>query len=73
MNARITNTLDVLFAVDDTLEHNGKTINAARMLGTCDDVEVRIVGKIDISKPSTMPRTQAALAAAVGASGLGLK
>ena len=73
MNARITNTIDVLFAVGDTIQYNGKAVNAARVLGTCSDVTVRIVGTIDLSRPSKLPKTQSELAAMVGASGLAVK
>jgi 3D (Asp-Asp-Asp) domain-containing protein len=73
MNARIVNTVDILFDTDDTIYHGGKSVNAARVLGYCDDVTIRVVGTIDISNPATMPKTQVALAAAVGASGLALR
>lgn len=73
MNARITNTIDILFAVDDEVVSNGKSVNAANVLGICEGVTIRVVGKIDISKPSALPKTQSALAAMVGASGLALK
>ena len=63
MNARITNTVDILFDKESN----------ARTLGFCEEVTIRIVGKIDLSKPSYLPRSQAVLAAAVGASGLALK
>lgn len=72
MNARIKNTVDILFDVDEMVTLNDKSVNAARVLGRCDAVTIRVVGNIDISKPSNMPSTQVALAAMVGASGLGL-
>jgi 3D (Asp-Asp-Asp) domain-containing protein len=73
MNARITNTVDVLFATDNTFTVGGKAVNAARALGSCKDVTIRVVGHIDISKPSNLPKSQTALAAMVGASGLAVK
>jgi 3D (Asp-Asp-Asp) domain-containing protein len=73
MNARITNTVDILFATDDQTTIGGKAVNTARALGSCTDVKVRVVGKIDISKPSNLPKTQEALAQMVGASGLAFK
>jgi hypothetical protein len=73
MNARITNTVDILFDTEDTVTVRGSSVNAARVLGVCDEVMIRIVGKIDISKPSTMPTSQAALRAMVGSAGLALK
>ena len=73
MNARITKTVDILFPTDANVQVGTKTVNAARALGICDKVEIRVVGKIDISKPSNLPKTQAGLAAMVGASGLALK
>lgn len=73
MNARITNTVDVLFPNDITVTVGSKTVSAARTLGFCKEVEIRIVGFVDISRPSNLPKSQAALAAVVGAAGLALK
>jgi 3D (Asp-Asp-Asp) domain-containing protein len=73
MNARITNTIDILFATDDQHTFGGLPMNTARVLGSCENVEIRVVGKIDISRPSTLPRSQTELASMIGASGLALK
>jgi len=63
MNARIQNTVDVLLP----------EVSSARTLGSCKDVTIRVVGHIDLSKPSNLPKSQSALAALVDASGLALK
>ena|SRR3989344_1497913 len=73
MNARFTKYIDVLLPVDEVVSLGGKSVSLARALGTCKDVTIRVVGKIDITKPSNLPKTQAALAAKVGASGLAVK
>ena len=73
MNARITNTVDILFDVDDTVTIGTKSVNAARVLGICENVTIRVVGQIELTKPSQFPKTQAELAAMVGSSGLALK
>ena len=73
MNARIVNTVDVLFAVDDTIVVHGKQVNAARALGVCNEVTIRVVGKLDITKPSKLPKTQAELVALFGTPALAFK
>lgn len=63
MHPRKQNQLDVLFPTDSVVTLGGKTMSAARVMGICDEVEVRVVGKIDIKD---MPETQTELAARVG-------
>lgn len=63
MNARFTKRVDVLFS--DTANYkmaDGSTKNAGVVFGVCEGAKVSVVGKIDITKPSNMPRTQAELA-----------
>lgn len=59
MNARIVNHVDVLFAADETVSLGGRVMNPARAVGSCDQVQVRVVGKVDIKN---IPQTQAELA-----------
>lgn len=63
MNARMSNKIDILFDTTDTARAGGKTLNAARVLGRCSGVEIRVVGKIDIRE---MPKSQQELRLAVG-------
>lgn len=64
MHPRKQNQLDVLFDVNTKVDLNGKKVNAARVLGVCEEVEVHIVGSIDIK---SMPKTQTELATRIGA------
>ena len=68
MNARYTDRIDVLFDTDtDYVKPNGTKMNAARVLGICNGITVRVVGYVDINH---MPQTQAALAALVRQGGV---
>ena len=62
MNARMRNKVDLLFGTDDTVSVGGKKIGAARALGLCKDISIRVVGHVDIAK---MPHSQAELALAL--------
>lgn len=63
MNARYTDRIDVLFDVDtDYVKPNGAKMNAANVLGICNGITVRVVGRVDINH---IPKTQAELAALV--------
>lgn len=63
MNARYTDRIDVLFDTEDNyLMADGTTKNAGRVLGICNQVEIRVVGYVDISRPSKLPKTQSELA-----------
>jgi len=75
MNAKFTDRVDVLFkAKDNYLLPDGRTMNAANLLGVCDGVAIRVVGRIDLSDPRNLPKTQADLAALVnGGNGLAVK
>ncbi len=63
MNERFTDRVDVLFATDANVTRaDGRSVNASRVLGFCPDVEIRVVGRIDLSRAKNLPRTQAELA-----------
>lgn len=63
MNARMVNKIDILFDTADMARAGGKTMNAARVLGRCSGVEIRVVGKIDMRD---IPKTQKELRLAIG-------
>jgi 3D (Asp-Asp-Asp) domain-containing protein len=65
MNARITNTVDILLDQDKTVSVNGRQINPGRALGMCGTVTIRVIGKINVKD---IPSTQAELARMVDAS-----
>jgi len=70
MHPRKRNQVDVLFDHERTVSVNGKRMNPAVVLGVCKDIEIRIVGKIDIKQ---MPKSQTQLLAQVGEAALALE
>ena len=50
--------MDLLLRYDETVVLGGRTVSAARALGVCDQVTVRVVGHVDIKD---IPATQAEL------------
>jgi 3D (Asp-Asp-Asp) domain-containing protein len=59
MHQRFTKRVDVVFGADDRyVLPNGRTMNAATLLGICPGVIVTVVGFVDISDPSNLPQTQ---------------
>lgn len=70
MHPRKRNQLDILFDTDASVTHNGKDKNAAIVMGVCKEIEVRVVGKIDIKN---MPKNQSELLASVLDSNLALR
>lgn len=72
MNAKFTNRIDVLVGTkQDFIRPDGSVQNAAKILGICDNVAVRVVGHVDINH---LPKTQGELAALVtGTNGLAVK
>ncbi|MBU0750412.1 hypothetical protein KKH15_02755 [Patescibacteria group bacterium] len=58
MHARMTNKIDVLLDQHDTVALNGKEYNPGIVFGVCDEVTIRVVGKVDIKD---IPSTQAEL------------
>ena len=63
MHSRKRNQVDILFDNDDSIRVGGKKVNAATVLGVCKNIEIRVVGFIDIRK---MPRNQMELQLALG-------
>jgi 3D (Asp-Asp-Asp) domain-containing protein len=70
MHPRMRNKIDLLFDQNRTVEVSNKTMNPALALGLCSDVEIRVVGFVEIAK---IPRTQTELQAVVRASALAVK
>ncbi len=63
MHSRFTDRVDVLLDATPTYRrYDGKKVDAATVLGICNDVTFRVVGHVDINH---MPKTQAELAAIV--------
>ncbi len=65
MNARMHDHIDVLFDTDTTVHFGSRALNPANALGACEGVTVTVVGFVDISRPSKLPKTQAELAALI--------
>ena len=63
MNPRKRNQIDILFDSDVSERVGGKHMNPATTLGFCKDVDIRVVGRVNIAK---MPRSQIELAGAIG-------
>lgn len=60
MNARIVNHIDVLMPTGKTVAvEGGRLVNPGIALGSCDQVTVKVVGKVNIKD---IPQTQAELA-----------
>lgn len=62
MHPRKKNQIDIMFDVEDTVKVGAKKVNPAVALGVCDDIEIRVVGHVDIKD---IPNSQLALAARV--------
>jgi 3D (Asp-Asp-Asp) domain-containing protein len=58
MHPRKRAQIDILFDTEHSVKVGGKQVNAARALGVCKGVEVRVVGEVDIKH---IPRDQAEL------------
>lgn len=67
MHPRKRNQIDILFDKTDTVRARGKQMNPALVLGMCKDIEISVVGHVDIAH---MPKNQAELKMMVGKSGL---
>lgn len=71
MSARFTDRIDILFAEDENYTNtDGSVVNAATVLGVCKNIDIRVVGRIDMRRP---PHTQSELAAIVKGSSLVVK
>jgi 3D (Asp-Asp-Asp) domain-containing protein len=62
MHPRRTNHVDVLFDASDKVTIGRNTLSAARAIGWCNNVQIRVVGKIDLKE---VPETQKELRAIV--------
>jgi 3D (Asp-Asp-Asp) domain-containing protein len=59
MSARYTNRIDILFHTESNyLMSDGKTKNAGTVLGICSAATIKVVGHVDITNPSKLPKTQ---------------
>jgi len=66
MNARYTSRIDILFNTKSNyLMKDGSVKNAGMMLGICNGASIRVVGHVDITHPSRLPKTQKELAGLV--------
>ena len=70
MHARMTNKVDILLDQNDTVVHNGREYNPGIVFGVCDEITVRVVGKIDVKD---IPATQAELQQMFAGSQLALR
>ena len=74
MNARYRDTIDVLFDTKSTYTmRDGRVKNASTILGSCPGSTIRVVGFVDLTRVSSLPKTQSELAALVLHSGLALR
>ncbi len=74
MNVRYKDRIDILFSTKSNyLMADGSTKNASTILGVCSDALIRVVGHIDLTHPSRLPKTQEDLAALVSGNPLALK
>ncbi len=73
MNARYENHIDVLLPVNAQVILGERKVSSARALGGCTNVTITVVGFVDISRPSKLPRTQEDLAALVNKTTLALE
>lgn len=70
MNARYTNRVDILFPTKSNyLMDDGTIKNASTILGICAGAAIRVVGHIDLTHPSQLPKTQEDLVALVNGTG----
>lgn len=63
MHSRKRNQIDLLFINDKVVRAAGRVVNPAVAFGVCKNVEIRVVGKVDIK---TIPKTQDELRVAMG-------
>ncbi len=63
MHQRFTDRIDVLFSIADNYTlPDGKVKNAGLILGICDGITIRVVGKISRAEMKNLPATQRELA-----------
>jgi 3D (Asp-Asp-Asp) domain-containing protein len=63
MHSRKRNQIDILLDHEERVQVGKKKINPAVAMGICDNVEIRVVGKINMKE---MPKTQRELTAMIG-------
>jgi 3D (Asp-Asp-Asp) domain-containing protein len=63
MHPRIHNHVDILFAAYDIIHIGGRRLNSARAMGMCSNIQIRVVGHVDMKH---VPDSQAELRAAIG-------
>lgn len=67
MHPRKRNQIDILFDANDTVRIGKKEVNPAVVLGVCKNIEIRVVGKIDVRH---IPKTQTELIAQINSGSL---
>ena len=67
MHPRKRNQIDILFDKGDKVQIGKKKVNPAVVLGVCEDIKIRVVGKIEIKD---MPKNQTELLAMLGGASL---
>ncbi len=66
MNARYKDRIDILFDTESNYRMADGTVkNAGTILGICKGASIRVVGYVDIKRPSRLPKTQKELVALV--------
>ena len=70
MHPRKRNQIDLMFDMENSVKVGGKQTNPAIALGVCSDVEIAVIGKIDVSH---MPHSQAELKKVVESQLLAIK
>lgn len=73
MNARIKNHIDVLFHEHSKVQFEKRQVNPANALGACTNVSIKVVGFVDITRASHLPKTQAELLTILNKAELALK
>ena len=63
MHSRKRNQIDLMFINDKVVRAAGKKVNPAIALGVCKNIEIKVVGKVDIK---SLPKTQDSLRTAIG-------
>ncbi len=70
MHPRKRNQIDIMFDNKDSVRIGVKRMNPAVVLGVCKNIEIRVVGHIDVKK---MPRNQMELQLALGSATLAVR
>ena len=70
MHPRKKNQIDIMFETGKSVQVGNKKVNPAVALGVCNDIEIRVVGYVDIQK---IPKSQMELAARIDGLKLALR